>query len=375
MSILPPILQRWRSQWGIALTDSDIVSVHGRALRSSRPRNVWRTSLRTYAVQYSILFFNVPIISYIFQGLIGLTKTDNLVQRIFTILLRRGRLPIPTLAQHTRLTPKQLRHGLVVLVQQNLIYHYTETITGVTHYEANHHAAYALVRSGKIMKFVEERQGVLARELVHNLLLLGHTKISDLLQAYEAQKAEQSRLAQLARDEALRQQEEDEAAGDQENGDLHTSRTSRANGHVSDPVIAKAGQLHTALARLFDAGLVERVIDSMFRSPTDVQDELEKDIARESSGGGVKTAKQKVEFANRLKRKFRDLRREGTEWRPNARKKLSNGHHVNGINGSHKRRRLSSGAMSGELDYDDDGFYLDVCSNIIIRDECFMLTH
>jgi DNA-directed RNA polymerase III subunit RPC3 len=219
------------------------------------------------------------------------------------------------------------------------------------------------------MSFVEARHGTLARELVHNLLLLGHTKISDLLHAYEAQKEEQFRLVQLARQEAQRQEEE-EAAQPEENGDLNGVKELRANGHIPDPVTASSGQMHTALARLFDAGLVERVVDSMFRSPADIQDELEKELARESSGG-VRTAKQKLEIANRLKHKIRDLRREGTEWRPHTRKRPFNGDHANGMNGASKRRRLSSGAANGESNYDDDGSYLDVClrtslSNLII---------
>ncbi|EHK98861.1 putative DNA-directed RNA polymerase III subunit RPC-3 [Glarea lozoyensis 74030] len=290
----------------------------------------------------------------------------ELASRIFTILLRRGRLPIPTLARHTRLTPKQLRHGLVVLVQQNLIYHHTDSVTGVTHYEANYNAAYALLRSGKIMSFVETRHGVLAREIVHNLLLLGHTKISDLLDAYEAQKKEQFRLAQLAREEAQRQQEEEqeEAAQSDENGDLNGVTEIRSDTQIPDPISASSGQIHTALARLFNAGLIERVVDSMFRSPADIQDELEKELARESSGG-VRTAKQKIEIANRLKHKIRDLRREGTEWRPHPRKRPFNGDHANGVNGASKRRRLSSGAANGESNYEDDGSYLD--ADLVIR--------
>jgi DNA-directed RNA polymerase III subunit RPC3 len=257
-----------------------------------------------------------------------------------------------------------LRHGLVVLVQQNLIYYHTDTPTGVTHYEANYNTAYALVRSGKILSFVEARYGTLARELVHGVLLLGHTKISDLFQAYDAQKAEQARLVQLARQEALRQEEEEEAAESHEShqaSDLNGSKVSHVNGFFPDPVTASPGQLHTALAKLFDGGLLERVVGSMFRSPADIQDELEKDLARESAGG-TKTAKQKTEFANRLKHKVRDLRKEGSEWRPYSKKRHFNGDHTNGINGPSKRRRLAEGAANGESHYEDDGSYLDVSS-------------
>jgi DNA-directed RNA polymerase III subunit RPC3 len=259
----------------------------------------------------------------------------------------------------------------VVLVQQNLIYHHTDKPTGVTHYEANYNAAYALVRSGKILNFVEAKYGTLAQELVHGLLLLGHTKVADLLKAYDAQKAEQARLAQLAREEALRQEEDEEIAETHEthrNGDLNGSKESHGNDSFPEPVTASSGQLHTALAKLFDGGFLERVVDSTFRSPADIRDELEKELARESAGG-TRSAKQKLEFANRLKHKVRDLRSEGSEWRPHSKKRPYNGDQTNGMNGSNKRRRLSGGAVDGESHYEDDGSYIDVSFDIFHYDE------
>ncbi|RDL38419.1 uncharacterized protein BP5553_02759 [Venustampulla echinocandica] len=264
----------------------------------------------------------------------------ELASRIFTILLRRGRLPVSALSQHTRLTPRQLRHGLAVLVQQNLVYHNSDKDTGLTHYEANHDAAYALVRSGKIMEFVQDKYGPLARDVVHNLLLLGHTQISDLEEAYESK------------------------GKDKVNGSgSDRPAVNGMNGHAKSNAVS-AGQLHTVLFRLFEAGLIERVIADMFRSPSDTYNQLEKDIMRDSYGGSAKGPKQKDELKSRIRDKLQDMRANGRDWKPNGKKRPLNGEHMNGAT---KRRRLShgSGAVNGDPVHEDDGFRLD--PNLVLR--------
>ena len=55
----------------------------------------------------------------------------------------------------------------------------------MTSYEANTAVAYSLVRSGKYIKIAEARAGKYAGKVISNLLLLGHARISDLMQAYQ----------------------------------------------------------------------------------------------------------------------------------------------------------------------------------------------
>src|SRR5438045_4012247 len=111
-------------------------------------------------------------------------KNSNEIQKVFAVLARLGRLPLPAIVQHTGLHHQHIRHGLAVLIQQNLAFHYTDPDTLVAFYEANLENAYALVRSGKIIEFVIERHGRLAGGVIQNLLLLGHAKIEDLSNAY-----------------------------------------------------------------------------------------------------------------------------------------------------------------------------------------------
>ncbi|KAH6670064.1 DNA directed RNA polymeras-like protein III subunit Rpc82 [Halenospora varia] len=280
----------------------------------------------------------------------------ELTSRIFTILLRRGRLPIKELSRHTRLTPRQLRHGLAVLVQQNLIYHYTED-TGLTHYEADHDAAYALVRSGKIMAAVESRYGTLAKDIVHNLLLLGHTKVVDLEKAFEPKPVEQTK--ENGREKGK--------GHNTSNGTINgvTSEVANGvNGHA-EAVIVPVGEIHATLERLLIAGVVEPIVESMFRSPLDRYSKLEKDILRGSYGEKQKGNKQKEEFAARIKEGLKEMRSEGQNWRSKLNKRPLNGEHTNGVNGPSKRRRLSHGMTNGDHVYEDEGKRLD--PDLVVR--------
>lgn len=100
----------------------------------------------------------------------------------------------------------------------------------------------------------------------------------------------------------------------------------------------------------------------MLRSPTDTYDMVEKKVLRESFGGNTKGGKQKEEMNILIQREMRAIRDEGQDWQTKVRKgRPANGNHMNGTNGSTKRRRLSIGGASVAGDqYEDDGARLDV---------------
>jgi DNA-directed RNA polymerase III subunit RPC3 len=261
----------------------------------------------------------------------GLVKS-NIAQRIFTILLRRGRLPIQSLAQHTRLTRRQLQHGLVVLIQQNLIYYFEEDPQTI-YYEANQDAAYGLVRSGKILDLVESRYGPLARDIAQNLFILGHTKVCDLADAYQRSR------------ESL------------QNGDSNAAIESGAQ-------LCSPAQLDSILYNLLEAGLVEPVTDIMFRSPDDTYNEVEKAILDSEFAGGTKGTKQKETLKSLIRDKLDLLRVESRNWKPKSNKRKLDGAPLNGTNGSAKRRKLSNGslAVNGNHAHEHEGLGLDVGS-------------
>jgi DNA-directed RNA polymerase III subunit RPC3 len=174
------------------------------------------------------------------------------------------------------------------------------------------------------MDIVESRHGVHARDVVQNLLLLGHTKVSDLEEAYESKQKHYS-------------------YGNGNGYVMANGTNSQSRSHVSS-----ASQLHTILAQLLQAGLVEPVVKSMFRSPTDTYKKIEREILHESFGGSTKGVKQKEELKVKIRDRLQALRTEGREWKPHGKKRLLNGEHVNG------------GAVNGDHFYEDDGTRLDV---------------
>ncbi|CZR53957.1 related to DNA-directed RNA polymerase III chain RPC82 [Phialocephala subalpina] len=261
----------------------------------------------------------------------------ELTSRIFTILLRKGRLPIRLLSKHTLLNARQLRHGLAVLIQQGLVYYNQDSETGTTFYEANSDAAYGLARAGKIIGMAETRFGPAARDVVQKLFLLGNTSVSDLEAAYESKH-------------------EQHVNGNAEGSSVIPNGV---NEHKASPV-SSTGHLHSVLNRLLEVGFIEPVVHSMFLSPADTYNKVERGILQESFGGSTKGAKQKDDLKLRVKNQLQSIRSD-REWKGKGIKRPLNGGHVNGVNGTNKRRRLSNGSSTVSSDhlYEDDGTRLE----------------
>ncbi|EDN96672.1 hypothetical protein SS1G_01598 [Sclerotinia sclerotiorum 1980 UF-70] len=247
----------------------------------------------------------------------------ELSSRIFTILLRRGRLSMIALKRHTQLTTRQLKLGLTVLVRQNLVYHNSDEGAD-TNYEANIDAAYALVRSGKILEIAEERFGSVAAEIMGQLVLLGHAKVSDII------------------------------------AELNKSHDTRANGNGINGATNgngvhsyHSGQLNYILIQLLEQGFIQPVGRNMFRSPTDSYNAVEKALLHEDYGGATRGTKQKEELRSRIRQRLQDLRAEVPNWKPVGYNRPSANGHLNGT--ASKRRRLShNGTASNGYDFGDD---------------------
>lgn len=118
-------------------------------------------------------------------------------QRIFEVLLSKGRSTARQLAHLSSLGPRLARHGLAVLIQQNLIYHHTDPDTSITHYDANPRFAYDLVRNGKILEAVHHNYGERARRIVHMVMLSGHIRVSGLVKEFRSRQHEDSSQGDL----------------------------------------------------------------------------------------------------------------------------------------------------------------------------------
>ncbi|PYH72492.1 putative DNA directed RNA polymerase III subunit Rpc82 [Aspergillus vadensis CBS 113365] len=184
--------------------------------------------------------------------LCALLVEDNfgeLFARIFSTLQRYDRLSLPRLKFYSRLSDRQLRHGLSAMIQHHLVYHYTSYDDGVTYYEPNLQAAYYLVRSGKILEFIEERLGKYAATLMETIMYLGHAQVGHLETLPELQPAP-------PKANGVKQETEGEETEEQMNGD---------DEHTSD----QPALLHPTLKILASHGYIFRVRDAQFQSYAD----------------------------------------------------------------------------------------------------------
>ncbi len=184
------------------------------------------------------------------------------------------------------------------------------------------------------MDIVEGRFGAAARDVVENLLLLGHTKVADLTEAYQSkQKTNIS-------------------------GNGHSAMNG-ANDQ-SQYSVTSTGQLHSILTQLLQVGYLEPVVEHMFHSQTDTYNKIEQELMMKSPNS--KSAKEKAEQKEVIRNRLQELRAERT-WKPaNDKKRPFNVELANGANGSNKRRRLSNGngALYGDRYPEDDGTRIEV---------------
>jgi DNA-directed RNA polymerase III subunit RPC3 len=254
---------------------------------------------------------------------VAIMLTD--VQRIYSTLITRGRSTLSQLRQYTALTERQLRHGLAVLIQQNLLYFHTDSDTRTTTYEANPGPAYNLVRTGKILEMIETSYGAAVKDVMQSLFILGQTRIEDLKAAYEDRIRQQDEATKGRGDEVMFE------------GDEATPAAPKPTLPV--PSIKK---LNNILCRLVETGLVEVVHVQTFVSPEDIFSDVSDRVTRNKFPGGVKGAKGKLEFDEAVAMELRKIRRESTTLKRKLeesgsaakRRKLVNG---DGVNGDHEQ--------------------------------------
>lgn len=237
------------------------------------------------------------------------------MQRIFGTLQRYDRLNLPRLKLYSHLSDRQLHHGLAAMIQQHLVYHYTSYDDGVTYYEANQQSAYYLIRSGKILEFIEDRLGKYAATVMSAILYLGHAQIGHL-EALPELKPEYPQMNGVKQED--KHYEESGEYEDQPNG---------VNGeHMSSE---PTNLLHPTLKTLAAHGYIFRVRESHFQSYTDTVLDAERVV---KSRPDIKSMKgKKLEEA--VIEKTLTLIRESTDG------DLSHGLKFNGVPRGAKRGR------------------------------------
>ncbi|KAI1820880.1 RNA polymerase III subunit RPC82 [Xylaria intraflava] len=300
----------------------------------------------------------------------------QLPSRIVAALLARGRSNVRDLALHTSLNPKQIRHGLALIIQHNLVFYQTDHETGTTTYEANPQASYHLVRFGKILDTIEVKYGTMAKNLVNDLLMLGYVEIAELVR-YHRLKHGRKKAATNERQPNGRGHDDDR---DLENGDLDESfndgeydlpfvnGNGAGHGAVDDARPIQADEIYETLAQLIAAGVVETVSPTMFQSPQDLKASVEQECTKEFPNG-IRGAKVTADFDTMVRSQIKAI---GAE-RAGTKRKLQESALYEPSN--IKRRKLANGGMSDGFAGDNGGSILQDEPNIVVRvnfDKCLV---
>ncbi|KAK3303993.1 RNA polymerase III subunit RPC82-domain-containing protein [Chaetomium strumarium] len=248
----------------------------------------------------------------------------ELPSRIFATLLSKGKSTLPQLALHTSMTPRQLRHGLAVLQQHNLLFYHLDPGAEFASYEANGEHAYNLVRIGKILDMIDSSFGAPAKDVIQNLLLSGQTRIADLVAAYQEKIEQANRTTALMGGNGEVESEPNGVNGD--------SRPAKKGG----PLVKSTAHLNSIICRLVEAELIDVVHAKTFESPTDILKVVEKEVMDRYFPTGVKGNKAKVELQQRIAEGLRKVRGESKS----LKRKLEQ-------NGSAAKRRKLLAGLSG----------------------------
>ncbi|KAK4042758.1 RNA polymerase III subunit RPC82-domain-containing protein [Parachaetomium inaequale] len=257
----------------------------------------------------------------------------ELPSRIFAILLSKGRSNLTQLAQYTAMTPRQVRHGLAVLQQHNLLFYHVDPSAEFASYEANADHAYNLVRTGKILEMVDTSFGPAAKDVMQSLLLSGQTRISDLVAAYREKIEQANQTAAIIGD--------DDDFGAETNGVNGDSQPAKKPG----PLVKSTAHLNTLICRLVEAELIDVVHSKSFESPEDVLKTVEKEVMDKHFPAGVKGNKAKIELQERIAEGLRKVRGESKSLK---RKLEQNG------GSAAKRRKLVAGLGGANGVQDED---------------------
>ncbi|KAM7186358.1 DNA-directed RNA polymerase III subunit RPC3 [Naviculisporaceae sp. PSN 640] len=258
----------------------------------------------------------------------------ELPSRIFLTLLTRGRASIPHLAQFTSMSPRQIRHGLAVLLQHNLLYYHVDPDSETGMYEANPDNAYNLIRTGKILEMIDTSFGAAAKDVMQSLLLLGQTRIADLVAAYQ-EKIDQAKKAKMEAND-----DDPFAEPNGVNGDAHSAK------QQPDLVVKSTAQLNSVICRLVEAELIDVVHSQTFETAYDTLKSVEKEVMDTHFPAGIKGTKAKIEAEEKIAEGLRKVRSES--------KSLKRKLEQNGTAAKRRKLLINGGASNGTHEEEAD---------------------
>ncbi|KAI1178228.1 RNA polymerase III subunit RPC82 [Nemania sp. FL0916] len=305
----------------------------------------------------------------------------QLPSRIVAALLERGRSNLRDLARHTSLDSKQVRHGLVLAIQHNLVFYQSDHETSSTTYEANSQGSYHLVRVGKILDLIDRRYGTTAKNIANDLLMLGHVEVAQLVR-YHRLKHGRKEVA-INGEENHGHNHHSYSDHDLQNGEpddldhssdpfVDDTRHMNGNGirhdNMEDVKPLQTDEVYDTLAQLIAAGVVESVSTSMLQSPQDLKASVEQDCMKEFPNG-IRGAKVITDFDMMVKSHLKAI---GAE-RGSMKRKLQESAMFEPSN--MKRQKLANGTASNGFAGDGGGSILRDEPNTVLRlnfDKCLV---
>jgi DNA-directed RNA polymerase III subunit RPC3 len=290
------------------------------------------------------------------------TCDSNSSQRVFSVLARHGRQTLAAIVRASYLNGRQIKYGIAILLQQNVIFH-SANDASVAYYEIDWQNAYALVRLSKVVSCVEDRLGKKAGNVVSNLLALGHSRISDLTDAYfppESNSDDESDngIPNGAGAGSKRKR----ANGTEANGTATKSNGVVNGGEALDDAkptmngangttvhhegteeghdeIASADELINIIQKLMERGWIMTMTEAQYLSPGDIHDMLQKEAIDDYHAGSAPTGiKGKKELHAQTLAKKRDMRDGWLQIPKFFRNRPTDNH----LNGSSKRVKLNA---------------------------------
>lgn len=163
------------------------------------------------------------------------------------------------------------------------------------------------------------------KEVMQNLLSMGHANVEDLRDAYQAKFKQAARIAPASNGDA--HYDDEEQSGPKKNSETGL-------------FVNSLGQLDDVLCRMIHNELVAAVNEECFRSPEDRYKAVEEEITKTFFSGGVRGTKGKEEYTAKMSKRLREMRDEPFSLKRTIHGKMSVA----------KRRKLSGHANGSDKD-------------------------
>jgi DNA-directed RNA polymerase III subunit RPC3 len=238
----------------------------------------------------------------------------------------------------------QLEHGLSAMIQMHLVYHHSKG--EITYYEANIKDAYYLVRSGKMVKVVEDRLGSYAADVMFTIMSLGHVQVR-YLESLPMLESRPSIQMNGVNGHTTDHDSENEAGGPSAHVAARTNGDHRPEKSLS--------HLRRTLQALAMRGYIRRVRGAHFQTDEDNQIDAEK-IAESSVPKDLKGKKRAEWIDSNIRDHLRRLTNSDIFPQIPSFSSLSGTKrpYVNGSTHPRKRLRLDSSAGDGGEDGEDE---------------------